>query len=1211
MLERAAAGLESRSLQRVLPKPTKSCRQLHTGFWQHGASAIDLSSVWPYPTRAADLEPNDVDSTSRYPQQAGLLASSCLLDFLYPSATLPLLCRMYPGLPRTQDSQRKAVLRRRQFSSSATDPIIVSTTSNTSGSIHGTAHTTVSGEDTAPMTECQPDSELIGERADLYSEVWDLYSLLDPEDRLDMRAGVVMYLARSHGVVEQGRALSVFRQIPTHEWDQDLLASGILLFLRSGDREFAIEQFKTGIESKRLTGGIEYLLADAVSSKEWQAALDVWIAYYTAQLSWNPGQTPGTEPLKSLEGISDQGNMYVAFRVFLATEGVDYRNELEENPTSFAAFQVFCKNFAQTAIWEPCSPEHAATILEELNDKDLYNDYLVRMFNRWYEKSVTRSTMLKLPAIYQAFRALPDAMPAMPVLRGMFKIHFPKDIVALEQLYQDWIRFRGGLNQWGYEKFLKLYAQRGDIAAVHQLWSQYVKEFPSVLHTPRAFRSTLNVYAQAGDATQAERVLEEMSSKYGVEPDVDCWNTLLKAHMRANNYSEVLRCFDRISDMHQPDSFTYAHVMAMSSKKGDLETTLDFFKRAQDARVPITKEIGLALVVAYCQNDLLIEAEELCVQLAERKLAVAAIWNQLLNFNGEARDLKKCYEVLEYMKRYGVEWDDDTNRYLLQALINVNHINSAYALLKSAEKESLFTVTSDHYAIVMAGAARVGHHLLVRSLHKQLLESNIPVGFNALLSVVESAMRRKPGVERTLKLSKELVEHVRNTVVGSPGEPGRTVASGSLERMPKTRAISRSQSQSIGRAIMVLVELREFGSVEELMTLFHQLFPQFQQNERYPPNVMSALMLAYYRDEDFDKVLELWQKSWGQVLESSKKNGGEGIYAGNEYDLSRELHIVLKVYRDKSDSQGLSDCVDQVTNAGFKMTRATWSLAIRYLAELDQWDRAMYWCETMLMDGWNGWNWTRETYAMEKATTLDTRVLGAPKNIVFRLQQHWLELRRTAAWSVAVSRKLDDVEAKFPRLYYAFTSLDMETMPPSYSVNSTRTPVQNIDEVVRTMSYEELLESKKALLKQLVKEQQREKRLGIATAAPKSEEERQEWKRKLHNKVRRFANSWAKRRMQNLAETTPPSPDGESPCSSAAHKVDTTLGADPEQVVTRERSAYWNDIWGRYDQRLHGDNRPQYAKQESAKTSRSSNLKNKSSFASRDPRRHGSGNVKW
>ncbi|KPM44358.1 hypothetical protein AK830_g2190 [Neonectria ditissima] len=1213
MLERTAAGLESCTLQRVLPKPTKSCRQLHTGFWQHGASAIDLSSIWPGPPRTADSEPADVDSGPRQ-GQTNLLASAFLLDFLYPSATLPLLRRIYPKLPRTQDAHHQTVVpRRRQFSSAAADLALDSTSTVMARSrdvdlgdggpprsglgVGGTPAALESRPDrteskkhhhpstAATQTEAVDLSEydaqemldrlkqLIDDAGHLYNDVWDLYTHADHENRLELRAGLVKYLVRSHGVVENGRALSVFRQIPQDEWDDDLLASGVLLFLRNADLPSAIDNFKTGLAAKGLTGGLEYLLADAISSRKWIFALDVWVAYCTAQAKKSPRRKPSADRLKKLEGLPNQGNLYFAFRNFLVSDGAEYRQQLRQSPVSDMACNVFRKHFAHMALWQPCSPDQAAIILETLNDKDLYNDYFVRMFDRWYEKLEPQSNIVKLPAMYQKFRNLPNAKPAMPVLRGMFKVHFPKDIAALEQLYHDWIRFRGDLNQWGYEKFLKLYAQRGDVAAVQKLWVKYVKAYPEVLKTPRAFRSTLNVYAQAGDAAQAEKALQEMFSKYGVEPDLDCWNTLLKAYMRVNDYPQVLRCFDEISEKHAPDSFTYAHVMAMSSKKGDLETTLDFFNRSQVAQVPITKEIGLALVVAYCQNDLLVEAERLCIEMAERKLTHAAIWNQLLNFYGEARDLRKCYAILERMKNFGVQWDDDTHRFLLQALVNVNQIHSAYALLKGAEDEELFSVTPEHYAIVMAGAARVGEYLLVNSLHHRLQKSNMPVSFKALIAVVETAVQRKPGVGRTLNLSKELVEHFRQDVAGSSGEPGHTATSSSPTNQSANPAMSKSDQQNVGRAIMLLVELREFGTVEELMTLYNGLFPQFKNNH-YPPNVMSALMLAYYKDENMDKVMELWHKTWEQMLKTGKNSSTERIYSGHEYDLSRVLNIVLRVFRDQNDGQGLSDCINRVTKEGFKLTCATWSLAVRYLAELGRWERAMYWCETMLMDGWRGWNWGRNNG--EKAAALNTRFLRAPKQVVFRLQQKWLDMRKMAAWSQDVSHQLHNVQEHFPRLYHAFTTSDMETLPLIYQAKEDTTSARDVDKVLRNMPYKELIKAKEQLLKQLAKEQKREKSLGMATAAPMTAAEHQEWKQELHKRIRRYAAKWAQRREERFAKA-------EAAEDSSSASATTT---DPDQVVAGERSGYWNNFWNRYDQRPHGERRTQHAK----RTTRSRDL---------------------
>lgn len=995
------------------------------------------------------------------------------------------------------------------------------------------------------------DQLLADERGNHYVEIWDIYTHLDHDVRLSVRADVVMYLVHSHGIVENGRALSVFRQIPVEELDNDLLASGILLFLRAGDLRSAIEQFRAGLKAKGLTGGLEYLLADAITSRKWRWALEVWTEYYTAEVERK--RKPTTERLQELKGIPNQGSLYFAFRSYLTTDGAQYQRKIRDAGVPHAAFRMFRRHFAEMALREPCAPDRAAVILETLQDIDLYNEYFERMLTRWYGKLETRGTINKLPKMYEQFKQIPNAVPTMNVIRGMFKIYFPKNMDGLEQLYKDWIKWKGGLNRWGYEKFLKLYASRGEVDVVEKLWAEFAKRYPVMLETARGFRSILNVYAQTGNPSQAERVMNEMVSKYKAETDIDCYNMLLKAYVRANDYEKVLSCFREASEKHTPDSWTYAHVMAMSSKKGDLETTLDFFTKSQEAKVEVTKEISLALVVAYCQNDLLQEAESLCVELAQRRLTHATTWNQLLNFNGEARNIQKCYQLLEHMKGFGIDWDEDTYRFLLQALVNVDQIHAAYALLKEAEQQDMFIVSPEHYAIVMAGAARCGQHALVDSLHFQMKKLNMPVSFTALVAVVESAAQQKPGVQRTLNLAKEFVEHLQKSLAAPRNMPGHT-----LGNEGEAAAIQRSNFHGVGRAIALLVQLRQLTTAEELMTVFNEMFPEYQEAGQYPVNVVSALMTAHYKDGDLDKALELWRKAWEHTLEKSKKKGGDGVYAGTEYDLSRAINIALKAFRDKNDANGLSDCIDNLTKEGFKLTNASWSLAVRYLSEVGRWERAMFWCETMLMPGWQGWSWGRTS--KDKAFFRNTRALRAPKNIVFRLQQEWLKLRKIAAWDGDVSRQLHNAEDRFPRLYQAFNAADVQTLQLTHQVDTSRKPVRDLDKVLRSMPYDELLKAKEALLKQLLRERQREKRLGIEKPATTDPEEQKQRKQELQSRIRRYALTWAERREKHLADKR----------GDLSEEGSDVSDMDPDQVVAKERIGYWNSFFDRYDQRPHG-----------------------------------------
>ncbi|KAF4993936.1 hypothetical protein FGRMN_6124 [Fusarium graminum] len=1182
MLERTAATLESCSLQRVIHRTSNPSRNLRTGFWQHGAAAIDISSALPGPTRNTQVEAHDPETTQL---QSNLLASVLMLDFLYPTSTIPLLRRLYPELPNPQFAPRTAIVSRRRAYSSLPSPNSTETTTHDqSDHLASSPHPEeedIVGDPTIPSDTgtMHPSGEqpglqelrhLLSSKGRQYQQAWDLYSVIDNDQRSTIRGQLVEYLSHSHSIVETGRALSVFRQIPMEQWTNEVLSAGIILLLRSGDLPSAVECFKNGAEKRGLDTGLEYLMADTINSRKWTEALDVWTSYYKNKTLRYPKKDPYLvlDRLQALRSLPRQGNLYYAFRAYLVGKGASQYKEIKQDPIASRGLSAFRKFFATMALAEPCRPAQAAVILETMRDASLYNTYLNAMFDRWYLKQESRSTMEQLPAIYQKFRELPDAAPAISVYRGLFKVNFPKNRARLEELHRDWVRFKGGLNQWGYEKFMRYYSARGDVPAVKKLWAQYVKEFPEVLQSPRAFRSTLNVYAQLGDVERTRQELDKMVNEYNVPTDIDSWNSVLKAYMRTNDYAGVLEVFDEIASKHQPDSFTYAHVMAMSSKKGDLETTLEFFTRSQEANVEISKEMGLSLVVAYCQNGLLSEAESLCIEMTNRKLTSEAIWNQLINFNGVEGKIDKVYELLRRMRESGVEWDDQTYGFLLQALVRVNQIHPAYTLLKRGVEQRLFFVTPEHFAIVMAGAARLGEFQLVESLYQRLQKSELPVTFGALVALVGSAAKRKPGTEGSKNLGKEFVEYFRQAAEASQSVDGPATDRKNGATEASNISELKGETAQIGRAVALLVELREFGSIEELMSLFVQVFPRYQSKQRFPPELMSALMYAHFRDQNYDKVLELWDKTWEGVYADSRKRSGNGILPGTEYDLCRVVDVVVRTYREQQDAEGLNRTVDKVIEAGFKLTRQNWVRIVRDLSDMDKWERAMHWCETLLMSNWQGWGYQRAIPRLMR----NTHMLKAPKNLVLRLMQKWLEMRKMAAWSGEVSRVLSTVEEKFPRLYHAFTTSEVEAMPTAYVINGKEVSARDLDQVLQGLSYHTLLKVKETMRRDLQKQKKRETSLGI-TPDPAEVVSTDEWKKMLHDRVRRYASMWYSKRKASHAEN-------KKLLSEADMSGDVSIEAkamgseNPDDQASRKEFAYWNKFWDRYDQTLHERKKP-------------------------------------
>ncbi|KAF4126578.1 pentatricopeptide repeat-containing protein PET309 [Geosmithia morbida] len=1070
MLERTAAGLESSNLniRRVLSRPTSSSTRLpgppRTGFshgrgsWQRRSASTRKASISRNEQRHDDAPVSA--SASAAAAAAARVDGPVVLDFLYPRQTKVLLRQNPPSSPASSlnhsryGAGRVGTSRDHRPSSSSVSTAQAITTGSYSQTasvdehpppplpkpqssrwdevtvppknaypVHGAKGADVT-VDAAELTAEQDVlrgasssrpgngatlSELLAdEEGRLFHDVWDIYCRLSPAERSAMQPLVVQYLSRSQSVVETGRALSLFRQVDVSQWDDKFLSASVLVLLRSGNQERAISVFKTGLRSSCLTGGLEYLLIDTVSKQQWATLLDVWTAYCSNLAQAEPSSMPRGSLLEPIGSLQSLGALYFSFERYLAADEGRVERWLDLDKTSRPALRLLRRTFATKALREPCPPRQASVILSFWRDPTMYENYLWRMLDRWYTKKISTSTARMLVDIYQDFKSLPGAKPSVDIMRGIFKLHYPNGVTALEGLYQDWIKSRGELSLWGFEKFLKFFAHRGDVKQVRELWKRYVEIFPWKLETPRGFHSIMNAYAQAGDVAGAEEELDRIINHYKVEPDLGIWNMLLKCYMRAEDYPKVLACFQEVSKMHKPDSFTYAHVMAMCSKKGDLEQTIHFFNEAQKNGVPISREMGLALVAAYCHNDKLLDAEKICTALAQRKITSTAVWNQLLLHNGMHGRLDKCYELLNAMKRYNLEWDHNTISHLLNALVRVNQVSPAFQVVRDASKNRLHVLQPEHFSIVMLGAVRTGDRPTAEALMSLMESLTMPVPFNAMVAYTHAALREAPNMRRTPQLGKQIVASLRRLV----GEPGNDVRKLKLE------------TRKIGRAVQLLVMFRDFTSVEELVNLFTDLFPQYKDGgEALPQDVLASLMFAYHRDGSYDSVIELWDQTWPLILKRCSTPDGTGIYPAHQYDVTRLVYRLAETFRAMDDGEGLLACVGQVTSAGFKLTSSTWDRVICGLADMGQWEPAMDWCETILMPEWRGWN-PRPKSLSARREALNPRALQPTPHAVLALQTEWLEKRRLAAWSADVARRLADVEHRYPILHHAFTTSD-------------------------------------------------------------------------------------------------------------------------------------------------------------------------------------------
>ncbi|KJZ79201.1 hypothetical protein HIM_01352 [Hirsutella minnesotensis 3608] len=1071
MLERTAAGLESCSLQCLFPhtgRSIKSRRRLHTGFWQHGAAAIELAGVWTLPSPPP--RPSVVDP-SPGPAQPSLLATTFPLEFLYPNGTRALLSRLPPFRPQARDGHASGanVHRRCVISTSA-----ASQKSNTPPQRIQDAEVGYSDHERAlrrKRFEVSPKlvsllsrgTRLAEQRGD---EVWEHYTKLNRDGRALFRKPVALYLSKSNNPLERSQALSLFRRIPMEAWDNVSQEGVVSLLYRMGKVASGKRRYRIGLRKMKLEGGIRDVLMWLIEKHYWPLVLDIWLEYAATCSPKDLRSAMRNFKRLQLRCTPRLAMHYLGFERFLETHKSGLLHAVNVYSTSKRNLKYLRRLLAHESIKSlrrSRAYKTAAVILDLWKDSQFYELYLTQILGRLALGRESRGNLTMVADVYRKYRLLPRGKPSSFILRNMFEYFSSYDRRGVEEVYRDWHKAFGDLNQWGYEKYLDFYAQEGNIEAVRHLWGRYVRKYPEVLKLSSTFRLIIMTYAHAGDGAGAERVVRTMCERYDVMPDIDIWNALLKCYVLTEDDAGVARCLEDIKRMGRPDATTYSLLMTLAGRRGDLRAVLDHLQQSQEQNLSVDKDMAMALVTAYCRNDRLIAAENICTELSTRKKASTEMWNQVLVYYGVQGKLDKVHELVQAMNKHGIIWDARTYEALLQALIKVNQFVPAYKLLEKAWNNRIFHVSAEQFEIVVGGALRAGSHGLIDSMFIRMQRTNQPISFNTHVMVAEAAFRTSPTSNRAHDMARQLVGHLRAFL---PTPRGSSTELGVPPRyyVGHVRELNR-QTREVGRALSVMVELREFRAAEEMVNVYLELFPQYKDGA-FPPKIAAPLMQGYLKDEEFGQVIAMWDRVFEDTLIRCRDPRTETLYPTHWYSLNAPLSVAVHAFRETGDGAGLAKCIDRLSAMDFKLTRSNWNLVISTLAELRQLERGMYWCERVLMPMWPGWD-RRRLSLKDRRTFKNPRVLQPSRASVLALQMEWIKLRKLAAWSADVSKKLQNMEQNYPMLHHAFTTNEYEHLPAAWVMPKRPSLNEAITAMLRPLSYRDLLAMRKALEQQL------------------------------------------------------------------------------------------------------------------------------------------------
>lgn len=1091
----------STSFQRIFPSagsclPTR--RTLHAAFWHHGAADLGyLDACQPLvrhtPTEAARIPKTAPRSKPKALENVHpVTAPGFPLDFLYPSGTAALLrgAHRIHG-PRLDHASRSRTPVSRPFTSTAPlrsgqppwdDP--QATTGRAAGNPEDLQEEEDWGSqpglerwegddgdggnngwggrdgqdgwdgwdrdqghpaDGAAGLDVDVDVSLNRLKRLLYSptdtggydQIYQHYMRLPPNMQEPFTADVLVAISASDRPIEAERVTELFSQFNINQWTDDLIAATIrALFVLSRIPD-AVSLFRVAVEQRRLSGGLDRLLAFGFETQAFQLVSLVW-RLYTTHIK-DPKPPPDSPPQSS------QRLPVVNHLVYPLTAEVPDLN------LRFRKMYLYYDN-REVGPWRAeflgSIIKHLLTYsLELLKERDaVFMLHWVKQpkeYERYILLSAQRGAKPRLMTdLYYRYRSLPQVIPDASVLRVMMDILFPLNVVGMLRLKTDWYRGYGRLDERALDKFMSFYAERGDVKSLLDLAKEYEQHHhgSKLKYDPIFIGFLARAYAVRGDPKGVRDVLAGVAERTGKGPSVELLNNLLAAYNNVGEYEEAINLFSLILEQHEPDPTTFATMMSMAADRGDLQFTLEVFKLVEDRGVPITCDLIQPVVEAYCRNDRYADAERLCVKITRKKEVPGPhtpLWNTLIRHNAWGRDLIGVNRLLQHMTSLNVSYDHTTYAHLILALLYVKQSHHALHLLRAALDEGSFEPTQDHYLLLMVAFLGTRESFLAFKVYDLMRRTGFPESAAATGHYINAFAnyRRLLYIQGkfTPKLKRQfagfvLREFYRAMEREENGEPDS----------------NRAIIQLYSKTLLALTRMREYASVNRIIKIHNERYPERGTPETMPLELLHLVLLAQFRSRKMRRARQTWEiilrrtSQRYQPAASFLNPEGEGydpenpvnpVLPDQRFRLSEPLRVMQYVHMDAGDSIGLIKLVETVRARGFELDNKNWNYHVQGLADMGRWHRAFTTCERVLMPNWAGWgalsgpSYKREHLPMDlRQGGRNPRLFRPTNHTLLVLIREYRNLERMAPWSRTAAHHFRMINADCPKTVRAIIS---------------------------------------------------------------------------------------------------------------------------------------------------------------------------------------------
>lgn len=588
-----------------------------------------------------------------------------------------------------------------------------------------------------------------------------------------------------------------------------------------------------------------------------------------------------------------------------------------------------------------------------------------------------------LAPIYRRWRSLESFKPARWLLYKVLQRFADHQSTAVDLVRQDWERFHGPLDKKALRRLLDMYARMGDASKVYELFAHAQSLEMDIDH--ELLWPLIYVHARRAQVSQAQRQFNAVSEKYGLKPDTRCWNILIHAYARIDDYEGALRCLDdMLESQSRPDHWTVETVMSVCANRGDLEAVQDLHELAQSRGIKLTTAATDSLVLAHINsNNDFGTAEALCDEAVNSNVPGPRthMWNMLLNNHGLKGDVETVMRLYRKMQAARVPINSLTYAALMHALVIKHQTAAAYKILRRIMPKQRVRPTAFHYAICIGGFANQRQFDMAMAVHKRMEDTGIKDTFSVKIAymraraLMELWQSQQEGFEierfhATEEALEQILEDTDNKEIAAK-EP--RYATGSTP-------IDQAYPERYFEALIYIYGKREaFDLVQLLFERYMQKSKELWKEDAIVPPIrmLIALMNMHLSSGEHAEVESCWDLAKSQaarlVALATPPSPPSTPAAGEDWQPSEQqeelpalpsvrrfiLTRPLSYYLNSLCAQGrvgeMHSTIDNYYSLGYSMDNNTWNTYVQLLASADNIRTAFNICETNLMDAWPGW----------------------------------------------------------------------------------------------------------------------------------------------------------------------------------------------------------------------------------------------------------------